>query len=95
MQSRTHTHATANDVSLSWLGPQKFSDLAFESEEFKGTLDELRIGVRLWSLLPLFELKNLNQINGDIKIVNAAFQFDSNQFPAVQLDSIQGVLRLA
>lgn len=94
MQSRTHTHATANEISLSWLGPQNFSDLSFESEEFKGTLEKLRIGVRLWSLLPLFELKNLNQINGDIKIVNAAFQFESKQFPAVQLDSIQGVLWL-
>ena len=94
VQSRTHTHAAANAISLSWLGPQKFYGLSLESKEFKGSLDELRIGVRLWSLLPLFEFKNLSHINGDIKIVNASFQFDSEQFSTVQLDSIQGVLRL-
>jgi hypothetical protein len=94
VQARTHTTATANDISLSWLGPQKFSGLAFESEQFRGSLEDLRIGVRLWSLIPLFELKNFNQINGDIKVVNATFQFDSKQFSTVQLDSIQGVVRL-
>ncbi len=94
VQSKTHVEVTAKELSLSWLGPQTFSDLVFEGHELKGTLQEMRIGVRLWSLLPLFELKNFNSINGDVKIVNGAFQFDSPQFPPVQLDSIQGVVRL-
>jgi hypothetical protein len=94
IQSRTHTQVSANKLNLSWLGPQTFSDLAFESEQLKGTLQELRIGVRLWSLLPLFELKNFNSITGDVKVVNGAFQFTSDTLPSVQLDSIQGVVRI-
>ena len=93
VQSKTHTHVAANQISLSWLGPQKFYNLSFESEDFKGNLEQLSIGVRLWSLLPLFEFKNLSQIKGDIKIVNTGFEFDSKQLPSVQLDSIQGILR--
>lgn len=93
IQSRTHTTVAADEIRLSWLGPQEFSQLTFKSEQFEGALKDLRIGVPLWSLLPLFELKDLSKINGDIKIEDAAFQFNSDQFAAVHLDSIHGVMR--
>ncbi|MBF8263366.1 MAG: hypothetical protein HW387_1031 [Parachlamydiales bacterium] len=94
IQSKTHTTVTADKLTLSWFGPQQFSNLTFHSEELTGSIDELRVSVPLWSMLSLFELKKMHRIHGDASIVNGSFHLTSAQFPSVQLDAMQGSVRL-
>lgn len=94
VQSKTRTEVSANQINLSWFGPQEFSQLTFKSPQFQGTIDELRVGVPLWHMLPLFKLEDISRIKGDVKIAKGTFIFDSEQYPKVQLDSIQASVRI-
>lgn len=94
IQTKTHTTVTAKKLSLSWLGPQRFSELAFHSSQFNGSIHELHVGVPLWSMLPLFQLKNIHRINGNISVDNGFFEFSSEQLPRVEINSFNGSLHL-
>lgn len=94
VQSKTHTDVSADKLTLSWFGPQHFFGLTFHGKEMNGSIGELRVDVPLWSMLSLFELKGLHKIQGDVAIVNGSFDLKSGQFPPIQVEAIQGSVRL-
>ena len=75
LQNKTHCSISIDHLRLSWLGPQKMDLVNMEREDFQGTIDTLSIGAPLWAVPGLFQLKNLKQIHGDLKLEGGTFQF--------------------
>src|SRR3990167_1108861 len=75
LEKRLQGKVEVDTVRLSWLGPQKFHNLHFTTQEIQGQIEDFEIQAPLWHTEGAFAIKNgsiflnnekIDQINGEI-----------------------------
>jgi hypothetical protein len=92
--SKTHTKVTIDSVSLSWMGPQKLSNLSMTSPEYQGHFETIEAGVTLWHLPSLFALEDFNDLNGDLLLRHGTLKFQKEGFESTEIRDMELFFRL-